>query len=185
MRLLVVFREYLSLKILRVSLFNNKKQHNQGGCMPEVSKNILWTVEYGFKDVESCDVVVIPCLDFRFRWQTAQFVRKRLGFNTFDLTGLPGASNGINKKSETAMSCFSIPCDLHNVKTVVVVHHQDCGAYGGSEMFENSKEEQMFHEKELRQSREEILTQYPDREVILIYARLNKSKSKIQFVLVS
>ena len=149
--------------------------------MPE---KILWKVEYGFKNVHFCEAVVITCLDFRFRWQTAAFIRQYLNFEPFDLSGLPGASNRINSKSKAAVSCFSVPCDLHGVKKIIIVHHQDCGAYGGSEGFNDAKQEQEFHEEELRKSREKILKMYPDQEVILIYARLDEKEENIEFVLV-
>jgi hypothetical protein len=150
-----------------------------------MASKAVMKVPFGFKGVKHCIAVVLMCLDFRFRKQTLYFVREYLQMIAFDLAGLPGSSDKLNKESITAESCLSVPCDFHDVKKIVIVHHEDCTAYGGSERFGGDKEEEArFHERELKKARKKIAAKYPKKEVILVYARLVDNDENIEFVIV-
>jgi hypothetical protein len=63
------------------------------------------------------------------------------------------------------------------------VNHSDCGAYGGSSKFNGDSEaEQKFHEEELQKARSIISEKYPDKEVILVYAKLVDDGENIEFL---
>lgn len=142
-------------------------------------------VPFGFKDVHHCLAVVLMCLDFRFRKQALYFVREYMKLIAFDLAGLPGASRGVSKESVMALSCLSIPSDLHDIRQMIIIHHEDCGAYGGSVRFNNDPDlEQEFHEKKLREVRVKILKSFPEKEVVLVYARLVDDKENVEFYIV-
>lgn len=143
---------------------------------------------FKYKNIHSCDAVVLSCIDFRFWKETAEFVEKELGINSFDFPSLPGAAKAINESNsnDLAMSCISVPCDLHHVKKIVIVNHQDCGAYGESAKFKGDEvAEQKFHEEELNKAKAKLVTKYPDKEIILVYAKLDESKENIEFIKVS
>jgi carbonic anhydrase len=142
---------------------------------------------FKFKDVHSCEAVVLTCIDFRFWKETVEFVELELGIKNFDFPSLPGSAKAINESNGTdlAMSCISVPCDLHHVEKIVIVNHQDCGAYGGSGKFAgNDDAEQKFHEDELKRAKEKILAKYPDKEISLVYIKLIDEKDSIDFVVV-
>jgi carbonic anhydrase len=138
---------------------------------------------FKFKDVHFCEAVVLSCIDFRFWKETVEFVEKELGIKTFDFPSLPGAAKAINESDgeDLAMSCISVPCDLHHVKKIVLINHQDCGAYGGSGKFQSEEEEQKFHEEELKKAKVKISEKYPDKEYVLVYAKLTDDKNNIDF----
>lgn len=143
---------------------------------------------FKFKDVHSCEAVVLTCIDFRFWKETAEFVELELGIRDFDFPSLPGSAKAINESNgeDLAMSCISVPVDLHHAQKIVIINHQDCGAYGGSEKFNGSgEEEQKFHEGELRKAKEKILAKYPSKEIILAYAKLVENKNSMEFISVS
>ena len=145
-------------------------------------------VPFKFKDIHSCEAVVLTCIDFRFWKETVEFVELELGIKNFDFPSLPGAAKAINESNgeDLAMSCISVPVDLHHAQKIVIINHQDCGAYGGSEKFnENNEEEQKFHEEELRKAKEKILAKYPDKEIILAYVKLIDNKNNVEFINVS
>jgi carbonic anhydrase len=78
-----------------------------------------------------------------------------------------------------------VPCDLHHAQKIVIINHEDCGAYGGSKKFEGDREaEQQFHVEELQKAKMKILSLYPDREIILAYAKLVDNGENVEFVLV-
>jgi carbonic anhydrase len=138
---------------------------------------------FKFKNVHSCEAVVLTCIDFRFWRETVEFAEQELGIKSFDFPSLPGGAKAINDSENLAFACVSVPCDLHHVKKIVIVNHEDCGAYGGSEKFNGDTEaEQKFHEGELQKAKDKILEKYPDKEVIILYARLVDNKEKIEFL---
>jgi carbonic anhydrase len=141
---------------------------------------------FKFKNIHSCEAVVLACIDFRFWKEAVKFVENELNIKTFDFPSLPGSAKAINEGNDLAMQCISVPCDLHHVQKIVIVNHQDCGAYGGSAKFNGDTEaEQKFHEEELQKAKNIISEKYPDREVILIYAKLVDKGENIEFVSVS
>ena len=145
-------------------------------------------IEFKFKDVHHCEAVVLTCIDFRFWRETLEFVEKELGLRTFDFPSLPGSAKAINEcadEKDLAMQCIGVPCDLHHAQKIIIVNHEDCGAYGGSAKFNGDSEaEQKFHEEELKKSKAKILNIFPDKEVILIYAKLADNKERIEFLTV-
>ncbi|MFA6285343.1 MAG: carbonic anhydrase [Parcubacteria group bacterium] len=147
-----------------------------------MAKSIM-KVPFGFKGIHACKVGVIMCLDFRFRRQTLYCIEEAYRVRAFDLASLPGSSRGVSRDSQMAISCVTVPCDLHDIETLIIVHHMDCGAYRGSERFNfDSVAEQAFYENELRKSRKEIMALYPAMKVILIYAKLVDNEENVEFL---
>lgn len=142
---------------------------------------------FKFKDVHSCEAVVLTCIDFRFWNETVEFVEKELGIKSFDFPSLPGSAKAINESQDETFvfGCIDVPVKLHHAKKIVIVNHQDCGAYGGSAKWSGDGEaEQKFHAEELRKAKEKISARHPDKEIILIYARLDEERKNIEFELV-
>lgn len=138
---------------------------------------------FKFNNIHSCEAVVLTCIDFRFWKETIEFVEDKLGIKLYDFPSLPGSAKAINESSDLAMSCISVPCDLHHVGKIVIINHQDCGAYGGSAKFNgDSVAEQKFHEGELQKAKAKILEKYPEKEVILAYAKLVDDGGSIEFI---
>lgn len=143
---------------------------------------------FKFKNVHSCEAVILSCIDFRFWKETVEFVSQELGIKNFDFPSLPGSAKAINegKKNDLAFSCISVPVELHHAQKIVIINHEDCGAYGGSAKFNgDEKSEQEFHEQELKKAKEKILEKYSDREIILIYAKLVDNKENVEFIFVN
>jgi hypothetical protein len=131
--------------------------------------------------------VVLSCIDFRFWKETAEFAENELGIKTFDFPSLPGSAKAINESQdeEFVFGCIKVPIELHHAEKVVIINHQDCGAYGGSAKFGgDEKAEQEFHEKELKKAKEKVLARYPDKEIILVYAKLIDNNESIDFIIV-
>lgn len=141
---------------------------------------------FKFKNIHSCETVVLCCIDFRFWKETVEFAEKELNLKSFDFPSLPGSAKAINEENnEVAFGCISVPVELHHVQKIVIVNHEDCGAYGGSKKFEGDKEaEQKFHEEELKKAKEKILAKYLDKEVVLIYAKLIDDNENVEFLII-
>lgn len=139
---------------------------------------------FQYKNIHACEAVVLSCIDFRFWRETVKFVEDELGIKSFDFPSLPGAAKAVNECAEDdiALQCVSVPCGLHHVKKIVIINHQDCGAYGGSKEFNGDQTaEQKFHSAELKKAGEKLASKYPDKQIILIYAKLVDNGEKIEF----
>jgi len=142
--------------------------------------------EFKYKNVHNCEAVVLACIDFRFWRETMKFVEEELGLKSYDFPKLPGAAKSINdclSEVDVAMKCIGVPCDLHHVEKIVIVNHADCGAYGGSVQFNGDLEaEQKFHEGELKKAKQKIAEKYPNKEIILAYAKLVDDGKNVEFL---
>jgi carbonic anhydrase len=140
---------------------------------------------FRFKNIHKCEAVVLSCIDFRFWKETAEFVENELGIKTFDFPSLPGSAKAINESEDEqfVFGCIGVPVELHHAEKIVIINHQDCGAYGGSAKFNGDSEaEQKFHEEELKKAKNKILAKYPDKRVILAYAKLVDNRENIEFI---
>ncbi|MFW5884803.1 MAG: carbonic anhydrase [Patescibacteria group bacterium] len=148
-------------------------------------QKVLYQTPFHHKDVHKCEAVVLCCIDFRFWRETMNFVESYFKIKSYDFPKLPGSAKAIieSKGEDLASSCVEVPCNLHKVDKIILVNHEDCGAYGGSKPFQGDKEaEQEFHEKELARAFRVIKSQHPDKEIHTIYARLNRQNTEIEFV---
>ena len=62
-------------------------------------------------------------------------------------------------------------------------NHLECGQSKiGLGFAAPGREEQEFHESELQKAKEKIAAKYPDKEIILVYAKLSDDKENIEFI---
>jgi len=80
---------------------------------------------------------------------------------TYDYVGFAGAS----KNLETIMGQLDISVRLHQVKEVVLINHEDCGAYGVESTHDR-------HAEDLNKAKKTISSKYPNLLVFLYYLHL-------------
>lgn len=119
--------------------------------------------------MHSCDAIVVSCIDFRFQKFIRDWTDKNLANETFDYVGFAGCT----KDLETALKQIEISIRLHNVKKVILMHHEECGAYGTESTPEN-------HARDLKKAKAKILEQHPDITVELYYLHLNGDFEKVE-----
>jgi carbonic anhydrase len=110
----------------------------------------------------TCNALVVCCIDFRFQTYIRNFTDTQLAGKTFDLVAYAGST----KDLETIMKQIDISVRLHAITQIVLIHHEECGAYGA----ESTPEK---HAADLKKAKEQILVKYPNLEVDLYYAKLN------------
>ena len=134
-----------------------------------------------------CQAVMLCCQDFRFWGKNTEFVKLGLGIPDFDLVALPGAVKTVNQttaKGDMALKALDISVRLHQAKTIVLINHCDCGAYGGSKNFAGLDAEKQFHEQELRQAKVKLQTLFPEKKIMIYYANLDNEQKIIDYQLV-
>lgn len=119
--------------------------------------------------LHSCDAIVVSCIDFRFQKYIRKWLDKKMVDKTFDYVGFAGGT----KDLITVLKQIAISVRLHAIKEVILIHHEDCGAYGA----EGSPEK---HRHDLLKAKQAILQQYPDLHVKLYYLHLDGIFEEIQ-----
>lgn len=109
-----------------------------------------------------CDAIVVCCIDFRFQNYIRNWTDKNLKGKTFDLVGFAGST----KNLATVMKQIDISVELHSTKHVIIIHHEECGAYG----IESTHER---HVKDLKKARSKILNKYPNLKISPYYLHLS------------
>lgn len=121
------------------------------------------------KHLHPCDSLVVSCIDFRFQKFIRKWLDDNFGDKTFDYVGYAGGS----KDLETVMKQLDISVKLHGIKHVVIMHHEECGAYGK----ESTPEK---HANDLLKAREIIKKKYPKLKIDLFYILLDGQFNEVK-----
>lgn len=122
-----------------------------------------------------CSAIVITCIDFRIQKHINDFLKKKFpaGKYHFDRVALAGGIFDFY----SVLRQVEISSHLHQIKKVIMINHEDCGAYGREGSFSR-------HKKDLLQAEKKIKILFPklDVEVYYLYLdghflRLSKKKT--------
>ena len=130
----------------------------------------------------------IRCMDSRLNGSLGDKL-KEMGLDASDMISLAGSSLAVAQGSiwlpwrwplwATKMIMIyhlRLAVRLHGVKTVVVVHHSNCGAYASRYSFSSLREEKNIQCKDMRRTRRVLLKKFPDLEVMLVWAELQEEE---------
>ena len=110
----------------------------------------------------TCDALVVRCIDFRFIQFIRHFTDTELAGKTYDIIGYAGAT----KDWDAVMQEVDISERLHEFKHLVLINHEDCGAYGADGTRER-------HAADLHKARDTVLAKYPALQIDLYYLHLD------------
>lgn len=117
----------------------------------------------------TCDALVVSCIDFRFQKYIRDWLDKNLSDKTYDYVGFGGGT----KELDQILKQLEISVKLHDIKQVVLMHHENCGAYGKESTPEN-------HARDLKKAKATILEKYPHLQVDLYYIHLDGTFEEIK-----
>ncbi len=110
------------------------------------------------------EFLVVHCIDFRLQAHLNRWLSETLGDGNYDRVALAGGVYDF----ETVFKQVQIAERLHEIKKVILINHEDCGAYGAA----GTKER---HAADLQAAREKIAAEYPDLNIETRYIHLNGS----------
>jgi len=117
-----------------------------------------------------CDAAVVWCFDNRFELLLRKVV-KRLGLTYYDPIRIAGGtkylasagSPNAERDRQFVLEQIRISMRLHETKTVILMLHSDCGAYGGLAAFGGDAEKEVQnHRAELQRAASYLLSQIPE-----------------------
>ncbi len=106
--------------------------------------------------------IIVTCIDFRFQEDINNWIAQNFQPKTYDRVALAG---GV-KNLDTILEQIDIAIRLHHVKKVILINHEDCGAYG-----EGGNPEK--HVADLKTAKAKIKELHPDLKVDIYYLHLN------------
>ncbi len=74
----------------------------------------------------TCEAVVVHCMDFRLQQFLNDWLTKRFGIKNYDRVSWAGGT----KDFSYIQGQIELARRLHDVKKVILINHEDCGAYG-------------------------------------------------------
>ena len=116
----------------------------------------------------TADAFVLSCIDFRFQKYIREWLDTNLAGKTYDYVGFAG---GV-KELDTIIHQLDISVQLHDIKQVILMNHEECGGYGAQSTPEN-------HARDLKKAKDTILAKYPSLNVTLYYLHLDGTFEEI------
>lgn len=114
------------------------------------------------REEHHCQAAVVTCIDFRFQKYIDGWIRENLGEGNHDRIALAG---GV-KDLETIVGQLKISHRLHDIKKIILMNHEDCGAYGADGTAKR-------HAGNLAEAKSEAQKISPDLEVNTYYLLLD------------
>ena len=111
---------------------------------------------------QQCETIVVHCMDYRLQGFLNDWLEGNLPPQSYDRVAIAGGVYDVYD----VIRQVDIADRLHQIKKVVFINHEDCGAYG----IEGSDER---HEVDLRKAREKINKLFPRLDVDLFYLNLD------------
>ncbi len=111
--------------------------------------------------MHTTDAVVVTCIDFRFQDYIIKWIEENLP-KGHDRVALAG---GV-KNLEAIFEQVEVSKRLHDIKQVVLINHEDCGAYGEAGTPEK-------HAEDLKAAAGKIKQEYPDLQVKTFFLHLD------------
>lgn len=110
------------------------------------------------------EAVIVTCIDFRFQDYINKWIAENFQSKTFDRVALAGGVKNI----DIIMEQIDIAHRLHHIKKVVLINHEDCGAYGAAGTPEK-------HAEDLKNAASQIKQQYPNLIIETYYLHLDST----------
>jgi len=115
-------------------------------------------------------------MDFRFHTAMRDFLLSIGLKDQYDVVSLAGSAKGLagNDPVETEFlfKQIALSTKLHAIKEIYLIHHMDCGAYGGHGAFATLAEERAKQTADLEQARQIITNKFPGLAVNKVLARI-------------
>lgn len=109
------------------------------------------------------EAIVITCMDFRYQKHIDRWLAKRFtNPKQFDRVALAGSIFDLY----TVLKQIEISNRLHEIKTVILMNHEDCGAYGAAGTYAK-------HTDDLLNAKTVINKLYPHLDVEPVYMHMD------------
>lgn len=114
------------------------------------------------KHVIQCDALVVHCMDYRLQKFLQPWITVRYGYDNFDIISLAGSVHDY----EMVLKYVQLAVQIHGIKTVCLINHEDCRAYGRDGTYKR-------HRQDLLDTGSKIHALFPNLNVEAFYLHLD------------
>ncbi len=125
-----------------------------------------------------CRACIVYCMDFRLHEQLNNFFEdQKLDGDGADVIRVAGAIKSLSRPKEARdreflLEQLKVAYELHGVRQLYLINHEDCGAYGLEDVVD-TPEELAIHLEDLRVAGALLKDRFPDTEVSTYFMRLD------------
>lgn len=110
----------------------------------------------------ACEAAIVTCIDFRFQSFINKWIAENFTDRSYDRISVAGGVFDL----DYVLKQVEISKRLHHIQKVVLINHEDCGAYGEADTPKK-------HVEDLKNAYKEIETKYPDITTQTYYLHLD------------
>ena len=97
------------------------------------------------KPVLRCDALVVHCMDYRLQKFLHPWIIRRFGSDNFDIISLAGGVHDY----EMVLKYVQLAVQIHSIKQVALINHEDCRAYGRDGTYKRHKHDLIDTEEKI------------------------------------
>ena len=118
-------------------------------------------------------------MDFRLESAIEEYMANNKLTNDTDVISIAGAAKDVNDQSMggAVAGQLALSKKLHDINTIVLMNHTDCGGYGGRSAFESREAEWQNHVDALNGAAAILKATYPDVTIKKTIADINDDGS--------
>lgn len=123
----------------------------------------------------TCSSALIRCIDFRFTSAIHKWMEEKGIVDDCDVISVAGITKAIvedftSPEAKYLLKQIELSKKLHNIKTLYLIHHTDCGAYGGHSAFDSLEIERQKYKNDMHKAAKVIGKAIPSIEIKYIIA---------------
>ena len=109
-----------------------------------------------------CETLVVHCIDYRLQEFLDKWLKNNLPLQSYDRVAIAGGVNDVFY----VIRQVDVAVRLHGIERVVLINHEDCGAYGKAGNYER-------HKADLEEAERKIEALFPDLDIEIYYLHLD------------
>ena len=128
----------------------------------------------------TCSHALVRCMDFRLGPAIRDYLNSNDLYGQIDIISVAGAAKDIAQIEEGDVEGqVGLSKKLHEIGTVILMNHTDCGGYGGRAAFKSAEAEREVHLADMRTAKAKLLVKYPELNVKLILAVMSEEDGSV------
>lgn len=127
----------------------------------------------------TCSAALVRCMDFRLESAIEAYLSEKNLTDDVDVISIAGAAKDLNDGSMggAVESQLGLSKKLHDIGTIILMNHTDCGGYGGRGAFESREAEWQNHVDALNGAQSYLKEAYPDVTIKKVIADIQNNGS--------
>ena len=109
-----------------------------------------------------CETLVVHCIDYRLQGYLNKWLEGNFTTQSYDRVAIAGGVNDVFY----VIRQVDVAVRLHNIEKVILINHEDCGAYGEAGNYER-------HKSDLIEAKRKIEALFPDLDIETHYLHLD------------